>query len=79
MRISAVLTCFTHARCATFTFNTDFAETEVDQQRVNLSRFLSLPEKRDFFLEGSDQFSFGAWKKPLAFSRPLDFPGTDQN
>ena len=24
---------------ATFTYNTDFAETEVDQQRVNLTRF----------------------------------------
>ena len=30
---------------ATFTFNTDFAETEVDQQRVNLSRFLSFTGK----------------------------------
>ena len=54
---------------ATFTYNTDFAETEVDQQRVNLSRFpLFYPEKRDFFLEGSDQFSFGGLERsPLAF------------
>ncbi|MFL2928241.1 MAG: DUF5916 domain-containing protein [Opitutales bacterium] len=54
---------------ATFTYNTDFAETEVDQQRVNLSRFpLFYPEKRDFFLEGSDQFSFGGLdRSPLAF------------
>ena len=53
----------------TFTYNTDFAETEVDQQRVNLSRFpLFYPEKRDFFLEGSDQFSFGGLdRSPLAF------------
>ena len=54
---------------ATFTYNTDFAETEVDQQRVNLSRFpLFYPEKRDFFLEGADLFSFGGIpKSPLAF------------
>ncbi|NBU86106.1 MAG: hypothetical protein EBS13_02110 [Verrucomicrobia bacterium] len=54
---------------ATFTYNTDFAETEVDQQRVNLTRFpLFYPEKRDFFLEGADLFSFGGIpKSPLAF------------
>ena len=54
---------------ATFTYNTDFAETEVDQQRVNLGRFpLFYPEKRDFFLEGSEQFSFGGLNySPLAF------------
>ena len=41
------------------TVNTDFAETEVDQRRVNLTRFpLFYPEKRDFFLEGSSFFDF---------------------
>lgn len=41
------------------TINTDFAETEVDQRRVNLSRFpLVFPEQRDFFLEGSNIFVF---------------------
>lgn len=45
---------------ATATFNTDFAETEVDSRRVNLTRFpLFFPEKRAFFLEGSDIFEFG--------------------
>ena len=40
--------------------NTDFAETEVDTRRVNLTRFpLFFPEKRTFFLEGSDIFNFG--------------------
>ncbi len=40
--------------------NTDFAETEVDARRVNLTRFpLFFPEKRTFFLEGSDIFDFG--------------------
>lgn len=44
-----------------FTVNTDFAETEVDQRRVNLTRFpLFFPEKRDFFLEGSSYFSFSS-------------------
>ncbi len=43
------------------TYNTDFAETEVDARQVNLTRFsLFFPEKRTFFLEGSEIFSFGA-------------------
>ena len=42
------------------TVNTDFAETEVDTRRTNLTRFpLFFPEKRTFFLEGSDIFEFG--------------------
>ena len=42
------------------TVNTDFAETEVDTRQTNLTRFpLFFPEKRSFFLEGSDLFSFG--------------------
>jgi hypothetical protein len=42
------------------TLNTDFAETDVDTRRTNLTRFpLFFPEKRAFFLEGSDIFSFG--------------------
>lgn len=42
------------------TVNTDFAETEVDTRRTNLTRFpLFFPEKRTFFLEGGDLFSFG--------------------
>jgi uncharacterized protein DUF5916 len=40
--------------------NTDFAEHEVDTRRTNLTRFaLFFPEKRTFFLEGADIFSFG--------------------
>jgi len=43
------------------TVNTDFAETDVDQRRLNLTRFpLYYPEKRTFFLEGSDIFEFGS-------------------
>jgi hypothetical protein len=43
------------------TYNTDFAQVEVDDQQVNLTRFnLFFPEKRDFFLENSGIFDFGA-------------------
>jgi len=42
------------------TINTDFAETEVDTRQINLTQFpLFFPEKRAFFLEGSNQFAFG--------------------
>ena len=44
---------------ADFTFNTDFAQVEVDEQQVNLTRFsLFFPEKREFFLEGRGIFDF---------------------
>ena len=45
---------------ANFTYNTDFAQVEVDQQQVNLTRFsLFFPEKREFFLESQGTFDFG--------------------
>ena len=45
---------------ADVTVNTDFAQVEVDEQQVNLTRFaLIFPEKRDFFLEGRGMFEFG--------------------
>jgi hypothetical protein len=45
---------------ADLTVNTDFAQVEVDEQQVNLTRFnLFLPEKREFFLEGRGLFDFG--------------------
>jgi hypothetical protein len=41
------------------TLNTDFAQVEIDEQQVNLTRFsLFFPEKRDFFLEGQGIFDF---------------------
>ena len=44
---------------ADFTYNTDFAQVEVDEQQVNLTRFsLFFPEKRDFFLESRGIFDF---------------------
>lgn len=45
---------------ADLTVNTDFAQVEIDEQQVNLTRFnLFLPEKREFFLEGRGLFDFG--------------------
>ena len=44
---------------ADFTWNTDFAQVEVDERQVNLTRFpLFFPEKREFFLEGRGIFGF---------------------
>ena len=46
---------------ANLTVNTDFAQAEVDQRQVNLTRFsLLFPEKRDFFLDGSLFFDFAS-------------------
>ena len=45
---------------ADFTYRTDFAQVEADEQQVNLTRFsLFFPEKREFFLENAGTFSFG--------------------
>jgi hypothetical protein len=48
-----------------FTYNTDFAQVEADEQQINLTRFsLFFPEKRDFFLEGQGTFQFGSTRSP---------------
>ncbi len=53
------------------TINPDFAETEVDDQQVNLTRFpLFFPEKREFFLESKGYFDFG-----FRFTGPGQPPG----
>ena len=45
---------------ADFTYNTDFAQIEADEQQVNLTRFsVFFPEKREFFLENQGIFAFG--------------------
>lgn len=50
----------TQGLTADLSYNTDFAQVEVDEQQVNLTRFNVLfPEKRDFFLEGQGIFAFG--------------------
>jgi len=52
------------------TVNTDFAQVEVDDQQVNLTRFsLLFPEKRPFFLENAGFFTVGAGGADLFFSR----------
>ena len=59
---------------ADFTLNTDFAQVEVDEQQVNLTRFgLIFPEKREFFLEGRGNFDFarGDGTPTLFFSRRI--------
>ena len=51
---------FTPSLTGVLTFNTDFSATEVDDRQVNLTRFSTFfPEKRDFFLQDVDIFSFG--------------------
>ena len=50
----------TESVTADLTYNTDFAQVEVDEQQVNLTRFpLFFPEKRQFFQEGRGIFEFG--------------------
>jgi hypothetical protein len=54
-------------------YNTDFAQVEVDTQQINLSRFnLRFPEKRPFFLENSGLFTIGKGSElDLFFSRRI--------
>ncbi len=60
------------------TYNTDFAQVEVDNEQVNLDRFnLFFPEKRPFFLENAGQFTVGSpGEVDLFFSRRI---GLDEN
>lgn len=54
-------------------FNTDFAQVEVDDQMVNLTRFsLFFPEKRQFFLERASLFTIGTgYMDQLFYSRRI--------
>ncbi len=64
---------------AAITLNTDFAQTEVDEQQINLTRFnLFYPEKRDFFLDGASYFNFGINDTRLIpfFSRRIGLDST---
>jgi hypothetical protein len=59
---------------AALTVNTDFAETEVDERQINLTRFpLFFPEKRDFFLQDAGIFEFADLGNDLVpfFSRRI--------
>lgn len=55
------------------TYNTDFAQVEVDDQQINLDRFnLFFPEKRPFFLENAGLFTVGSpGEVDLFFSRRI--------
>ena len=54
------------------TYNTDFAQVEVDDQQLNLTRFrLNFPEKRPFFLENAGFFNVGGAGADLFFSRAI--------
>ena len=54
-------------------YNTDFAQVEVDNQQINLNRFqLFFPEKRPFFLENAGLFSVGTPREvEMFFSRRI--------
>jgi hypothetical protein len=69
------------------TYNTDFAQVEVDEQQVNLTRFgLFFPEKREFFLENAGLFTMGTGQSftstpvttDLFFSRRIGLSATGQ-
>ena len=65
---------------ADFTWNTDFAQVEVDEQQVNLTRFnLFFPEKREFFLEGRGIFDFarGSFRTARSLRRGSVLGGGD--
>jgi hypothetical protein len=55
------------------TYNTNFAQVEVDDQQINLTRFpLFFPEKREFFLEGAQLFNVGLGQDvQMFFSRRI--------
>ena len=59
------------------TYNTNFAQVEVDDQQTNLTRFsLFFPEKRVFFLESSQVFDYGIQQETqLFFSRRIGLVG----
>ena len=63
------------------TANTDFAQVEADDQRVNLTRYsLFFPEKRMFFQERSSifDFSLGGRADNLFYSRNIGIAGQDR-
>ena len=62
------------------TYNTDFAQVEVDEQRSNLTRFpLFFPEKRPFFLENAGTFAAGTPQAvDLFFTRRIGIDSAGQ-
>ncbi len=70
----------THGLTLDVTVKTDFAQVEVDAQRVNLTRFpLFFPEKREFFLENAGLFDVGIPRVAnLFFSRRIGLDAEGQ-
>ena len=61
---------------ADFTYHTDFAQVEADQEVVNLTRFsLFFPEKRQFFTESAGIFDFGKAVSGLGGESAANDPG----
>lgn len=59
---------------AEFSYNTDFAQVEADQEIVNLSRFsIYYPEKREFFLENAGLYSALGASSDLGGSNYLQY------
>ena len=55
-----------------FTTNTDFAQIESDKEQINITQFnLQYPEKRDYFLEGSEIFDFTQGGTKMYYSRRI--------
>ncbi|MBI4586531.1 MAG: carbohydrate binding family 9 domain-containing protein [Planctomycetes bacterium] len=66
---------------SSLSYNTDFAETEVDMRQINLTRFpLFFPEKRSFFLEDAGIFGFGGLGSELLpfYSRRIGLGGSGE-
>lgn len=78
------LWAMTPTLAATFTLNTDFSDAELDDRVVSLSRFeLFRPERRPFFTQDANRFSFGGlesdepalvpfFSRRIALGRTLD-------
>jgi hypothetical protein len=59
-----------------FTYHTDFAQVEADQEVVNLTRFsLFFPEKRQFFTESAGIFDFAKSSTGLGGEAAANDPG----
>lgn len=55
-----------------FSVNTDFAQVEADRQQINFTRFsLFFPEKRQFFLEGKNNYEMNVGNTRLFYSRRI--------
>ena len=55
-----------------FSINTDFAQVESDRKQINFTRFsLFFPEKRQFFLEGKNNYEMDVGNNQLFYSRRI--------